>query len=322
MSEIAEYKLVSYRTQSGPRAGVVVNGTVFNAAELTGNPHYFSMLDVLKDWDEATRLIESALGKSRADSNGIAFENVELLAPVLYPSAIFCSGANYFDHMHEMATVQNIAPEPDPRTLGLNPWHFIKVSHSVVGSGSTVPLPAYSKTVDWEAELAAVIGRVAISVPVARALDYVAGYTVANDLSARDFSRRANVPVTSPFLYDWVSHKSFNASCPVGPWIVPAKSGADPQNMQIKLWVNDVLKQDSNTSQMIYSLAEQIAHLSTRITLYPGDMILTGTPAGVGMARQEFLKPGDTVRVWIEHVGTLTNTMALSTAENLKSLCP
>ena len=154
------------------------------------------------------------------------------------------------------------------------------------------------------------IGRVATSVPVTEALDYVAGYTVANDLSARDFTRRPNVPLSSPFLYDWVSHKSFDSSCPLGPWIVPSKTIRDPQNIAIKLWVNDILKQDSHTSQMIYSVAEQVAHLSTRITLHPGDLILTGTPAGVGLARREFLKPGDTVRVWIDGIGTLTNTLS------------
>jgi 2-keto-4-pentenoate hydratase/2-oxohepta-3-ene-1,7-dioic acid hydratase in catechol pathway len=106
-----------------------------------------------------------------------------------------------------------------------------------------------------------------------------------------------------------VSQKNFDGACPLGPWIVPAHEIANPQNLGIKLWVNDVLKQDSHTSKMIFSVAEQIAHLSTRITLYPGDLILTGTPSGVGMARQEFLKPGDVVRVWIEGIGTLSNTL-------------
>jgi 2-keto-4-pentenoate hydratase/2-oxohepta-3-ene-1,7-dioic acid hydratase in catechol pathway len=162
---------------------------------------------------------------------------------------------------------------------------------------------------DWEAELAAVIGRVAKNVPVESALEYVAGYTASNDLSARDFTVRPNVPESSPFRYDWISQKSFDRACPLGPWIVPAKQIPDPQRLGIKLWVNDVLKQDSHTSKMIFSLAEQIAHLSARLTLHPGDLILTGTPAGVGLARKEFLKSGDVVRVWIERIGTLSNTL-------------
>jgi 2-keto-4-pentenoate hydratase/2-oxohepta-3-ene-1,7-dioic acid hydratase in catechol pathway len=164
--------------------------------------------------------------------------------------------------------------------------------------------------VDWEAELVAVIGRPAKNVSVDDALGYVAGYTVGNDLSARDLSARLHLSGNSPFKYDWVSHKSFDGACPVGPWIAPAKEIPDPQNLSIKLWVNDVLKQDSHTSKMIFSTAEQIAHLSTRITLHPGDLILTGTPAGVGMARQEFLKAGDEVKVWIERIGTLAFKMA------------
>jgi 2-keto-4-pentenoate hydratase/2-oxohepta-3-ene-1,7-dioic acid hydratase in catechol pathway len=163
---------------------------------------------------------------------------------------------------------------------------------------------------DWEIELAAVIGLTAKNVPLAEALDYVAGYTIANDLSARDMGRRPNVPDTAPFKFDWVAHKNFDGSCPLGPWIVPSRDIPDPQQLGLKLWVNDVIKQDSNTSQMIFTLAEQIAHLSSRITLQPGDVILTGTPAGVGAARPEFLKPGDVVRLWIETIGTLTNRMA------------
>jgi 2-keto-4-pentenoate hydratase/2-oxohepta-3-ene-1,7-dioic acid hydratase in catechol pathway len=159
-------------------------------------------------------------------------------------------------------------------------------------------------------ELAAVIGKPAKNVPIARALSYVAGYTIANDLSARDRGRRPHIPDTSPFKADWVAHKSFDGSCPLGPWIVPASDIKDPQKLGLKLWVNGVLKQDSNTSQMIFNLAEQIAHLSSRLTLHPGDLVLTGTPAGVGAGRGEFLKAGDTVKLWIEKIGEISNKMA------------
>ena len=171
-------------------------------------------------------------------------------------------------------------------------------------------LPPYSKMVDWEAELTAVIGRTAKDVPLERALDYVAGYTIGNDLSARDLTKRPGVPDGSPFKYDWVGQKNFDSACPVGPWIVPAENIPDPQNVAIKLWVNDVIKQDSHTSKMIFTLAEQLSHLSSRITLNPGDLILTGTPSGVGLARKEFLKAGDVVKIRIEGIGTLTNKCA------------
>jgi 2-keto-4-pentenoate hydratase/2-oxohepta-3-ene-1,7-dioic acid hydratase in catechol pathway len=304
------YKLVTYETPRGTRAGAVFEDSVFDLAELTGKPSYATMLGVLDDWAQAEPLIETSVATmSKGAAPGSPFAKARLIAPVLYPPAIFCAGANYSDHMSEMVRVFNLAPEPDPHKMGQTPWHFLKASRTVVESGARVPLPAQSKMLDWEAELAAVIGRVAKNVAVERALDYVAGYTIANDLSARDFTVRPNSPESSPFRYDWIGQKSFDGACPVGPWIVPAKQIPDPQRLGIKLWVNDVIKQDSHTSKMIFTLAEQIAHLSIRLTLHPGDLILTGTPAGVGMARKEFLKPGDVVRVWIEQLGTLTNTL-------------
>ena len=307
---MANYKLVTYRAVKGPRSGVVVEEEVFDVAGLTGRSAYATMLDVLNDWEAAQALLDKAAAKAKQGKiKGIPLGQAKLLAPVLYPSAIFCAGANYVDHMREMAAIQKIDPEPDPRSMGLKPWHFIKTPRTVVETQSTIPLPAYSKMVDWEAELAVVIGRPAKNVPADKALDYVAGYTVANDLSARDFATRPQIPPTSPFKYDWVSQKNFDGACPIGPWIVPAGEIPNPQNLGIKLWVNDVLKQDSHTSKMIFSVAEQIAHLSTLITLHPGDLILSGTPSGVGSARKEFLKSGDLVRVWIEGIGTLSNTL-------------
>jgi 2-keto-4-pentenoate hydratase/2-oxohepta-3-ene-1,7-dioic acid hydratase in catechol pathway len=307
----AGYKLVTYVSSKGPRAGLAVGETVYDAAELTGQASYASVLDILNDWDAAAARCKAAAAKAK-DSKAQSFPlaRTELLSPVRWPSAIYCAGANFTDHMLEMAKVQNIAPEPDPKSVGLKPWHFIKASRTIADPGKTVRLPVYSKMVDWEAELTAVIGRPARNVSVEHALDHVAGYTVGNDLSARDLTKRAQVPDSSPFKFDWLGQKNFDDACPVGPWIVPADDIPDPQNVAIKLWVNDVIKQDSHTSKMIFSLAEQIAHISSRLTLHPGDLILTGTPAGVGLARKEFLKAGDVVKVWVEGVGTLVNTMA------------
>jgi len=307
---MVNYKLVTYRVANSPRSGVVVEEEVFDVAELTGRLSYTTMLGVLNDWEAAQALLDEIATKAKeVKMKGIPLGQVKLLAPVLYPSAIFCAGANYLDHMLEMAAIQKIDPEPNPRTIGLKPWHFVKTSRTVAETQSVIPLPEYSKMVDWEAELAVVIGRPAKNVPVDKALDYVAGYTVANDLSARDFATRPQTSPTSPFRYDWVSMKNFDGACPIGPWIVPAREIPNPQNLAIKLWVNDVLKQNSHTSKMIFSVADQISHLSNRGTLHPGDLILTGTPSGVGSARQEFLKSGDVVRVWIEGIGTLSNTL-------------
>jgi 2-keto-4-pentenoate hydratase/2-oxohepta-3-ene-1,7-dioic acid hydratase in catechol pathway len=311
--EIMSYQLLSYQSGREARAGVLVASTVYDAAKLTGVPAYASVLGMLQDWSKASRSLAQvakrvASGQSRA--KGVPRGRVKLLAPVLYPGAIFCAGANYGDHMDEMARAQNLPARKDPRETGFQPWHFIKTSRaSVVGPDVKVRLPAYSQKVDWEVELVAVIGRPASKVSVDKALACVAGYTIGNDLSARDAMRRPQVPDASPFSLDWLSQKCFDGSCPLGPWITPASDIPDPQKLGLKLWVNDELMQDSNTSRMIFTTAEQIAHLSTRVTLQPGDLVMTGTPAGVGMGRGRFLKAGETIRLWIEGIGELTHTV-------------
>jgi len=308
------YKLLSVRSGQGARAGVLIGDTVYDAAKITGVAAHSSVLGMLEDWSRARRLLARAskrIESGQARIKGAPLKSARLLAPVLYPGAIYCAGANYTDHMAEMAGAQGQTPGPTMKELGEKPWHFVKTSRSsVVGPGARVKLPVYSQMVDWEVELAAVIGKVARDVPAERALDSVAGYTIANDLSARDVMRRDKNPATSPFHYDWLSQKCFDGSCPLGPWIVPADDLADPQNLGLKLWVNDKLMQDSSTSKMIFDTAEQIAMLSSRVTLQPGDLVLTGTPAGVGVPRRVFLKPGDTVKLWIEGIGELSHTMA------------
>jgi 2-keto-4-pentenoate hydratase/2-oxohepta-3-ene-1,7-dioic acid hydratase in catechol pathway len=306
---MSSYKLVTFESKDEQRAGMVVGDNVFDIAALTGNPAYATILGVLADWPASdARLRRAAQGS--ASVGGMPIAQVKLLAPIPHPGAIYCAGSNYADHALEMSRLHNRPVEPDPHTQGLKPWHFIKVSHAVANPGDTIDISAASKTMDWEVELAAVIGRPAKNVSIEKALDYVAGYTICNDLSARDMGRRPAISDTSPFKADWVAHKNFDGSCPMGPWIVPASDIGDPHNLGMKLWVNDVIKQDSNSGQMIFNTNEQIAQLSSRITLHPGDVIMTGTPAGVGAARKEFLKAGDTVKLWIEKIGTLTNKMA------------
>ncbi len=303
------YRLATYDNGRGPRAGIIVGDAIIDVADALGRQDFRSVLSLLRDWPQA----EPQLAKLAAAPSAtpvVALSSAKLLAPVLYPGAIYCAGANYTDHVLEMAKAQNIPPEPDPHDVGLTAWHFIKVPSCVAGPGEPVVLPRRSSKVDWEAELGVVIGKTAKDVPVAEALRYVAGYTVCNDLSARDFTKRDQVPDASPFKFDWVGHKCFDGSCPTGPWIVPAAAIGDPQKLAIELRVNGVVKQQSNTSAMIFTVAEQVAHLSAKVTLRPGDLILTGTPAGCGMPRGEFLKAGDEVRVAIEGIGELVNRMA------------
>lgn len=305
-----QYRLLSYKAAGGARAGVLIGEQVYDAAALTRKPEYASVLDILRDWRAASALIRERAAKP-GRTKSLPLKKARLLAPVLYPGAVFCAGANYTDHLAEMARAQNRLPGPNMKELGEPPWHFIKTSAaSIVGPGAAVKIPAYTRALDWEVELAAVIGRAAKNVSVEKALAYVAGFTIANDLSARDAMRRKKLEASAPFHFDWVSQKCFDGSCPLGPWIVPASQIANPQRVALKLWVNDELMQDSNTEKMIFDTAEQIAMLSSRVTLQPGDLVLTGTPAGVGMPRGRFLQPGDVVRLWIENIGEFSHRIA------------
>ena len=291
------YRLLSYVGPNGPRGGLMIDETVYDLERETG---FVSVKAAL----ESQKPIEM---KRRSEP----VRNAKLAAPVPDPGNIFCAGANYTDHMAEMARAHGKEPGPTMKDLGEQPWHFVKTGKSsVVGPNATVKLPAFSKAVDWEVELVAVIGKAAKDVPLAKALDYVFGYTIGNDLSARDVMRRTKNPPDSPFHFDWVSQKCFDGACPLGPWIVPAAEIGDPQKLALKLWVGNELMQDSNTEKMIFTVAEQIQMLSSRVTLQPGDLIMTGTPAGVGMPRKRFLRAGETVKLWIEKIGELEHRVS------------
>jgi 2-keto-4-pentenoate hydratase/2-oxohepta-3-ene-1,7-dioic acid hydratase in catechol pathway len=314
------YRLATYvEGNAAPRAGLVVDNRVLDVAEVLesgrGDPAAAaaatSVLGLLQRWDEVQprlRAIARAVRSGGAAHGYHDLSNVSLLAPILNPGTIFCAGANYRDHVAEMSRALNLPQEPDPHAMGLKPWHFIKAAESCIrGPGARIALPAYSKCVDWEAEIAVVIGRACRNVAVEDALGYVAGATVVNDLSARDHLRRKGVAADSPFHFDWVSQKSFDGALPMGPWLCPLDEIEDLGNLAIRLWVNGELMQDSSSSNLIFSVAEQVAHLSSRLTLRPGDVIATGTPAGCGAARGRYLKSGDRVRVWVETVGEITN---------------
>lgn len=303
------YRLVSYRAQDGtPIAGLKVGDRIYPAEKVIPGEH--SVLDLLRDWDRVHPLLDKA-AKNLDPKSGVALDQASLLAPILYPGALFCAGANYWDHLEEMAEIAKRTTGKAPSmTKGAEPWFFLKTcAGSIVGPGSPVRLPSFSKQVDWEAELGVVIGRPTRNIPESRAMDAVAGYLIVHDVSARDLMKREG----TPFIYDWIGQKCFDDSAPMGPWFTPAAYVRDPNNLSIKLSVNGVLKQDSNTSRMVHSIAEQIAYLSRHVTLQPGDVIATGSPAGVGMPRGEFLKVGDTVKIEIEGCGTLVNTMVADT---------
>ena len=302
------WKLCSYGPNNAKgRAGVAIDGAVHDAEKLTKNKAYASVLAILQDWSKAEKAINAAAAKATAKTK---VKGARLLAPILFPGTFFCAAANYKDHSEAMAKKQGRPPEPDPRTLGIKPFHFVKSGQqATVGPTEGIPFPHYCQNLDWEIELGAVIGKKCSRVSVADALKYVAGYTITNDVSVRDrnYMARPNVPPASPFNADFIGIKGFDKSAVIGPYIVPAAQIGDPANLGMKTWIGDWLTQDSNSGRMIFSTAEQIAYLSERITLLPGDVVMTGTPAGTGAEQGRFLKKGEVVRMWIENIGEVRN---------------
>lgn len=223
---------------------------------------------------------------------------IKQLLPPLLPVDILAVGLNYRDHADEVGMTY-----PDLPIL------FIKATSSVIGHGDTILLPAAGPDqVDYEAELAIIIGKKAKNVPPERALDYIFGYTCANDISARDWQIEKQ-------KRQWARGKSFDTFCPLGPWIITKEEIVDPQSLQIRTIINGEVLQDSNTANMIFSVTDLISDLSRSITLLPGTVILTGTPKGVGFTRNPpvFLKEGDEVTVEIEKIGRLTNRVQRET---------
>jgi len=302
------YRLISFRSASGvPQAGVKVGDRVYPAASLLrGLKDAGSVLGLLREWDTAHPMLEAAT-KNVDPKGGAAMSDVSLLAPILYPGALYCAGANYWDHLEEMAEIaRRVTGKAPAMTKAKDPYFFMKTTAgSIIGTGTPARLPSFSHQVDWEAELGVVIARPTRNISEERALDAIAGYLIVNDLSARDLMKREG----SPFGMDWVGQKCFEDAAPMGPWLTPTAYIRDPNDMAIKLWVNGVLKQNSNTARLVHNIAEQIVYLSRHFTLQPGDVIATGTPAGVGMPRGEFLKVGDEVRIEIDGCGTLINRM-------------
>lgn len=260
-----------------------------------------SLVDLFIDWPRASVKLEDAAARIAKGGGPASLPaGVRVLAPLLYPGKILCAGANYYDHMAEMGF-----PGVKKETQRL--FFFMKPPrNAVVGPGATLVKPRGTQKYDWEIELAAIIGRTARYVTPERALEHIAGYTIAIDMSARDF----NMAQDQFYKFDWVAGKATDTGCPLGPWIVPAAALPDPQNVALKLSVNGAVKQDSTTGQMIFSVAEQIARASEIMTLDPGDVILTGTPAGVGVPKGTFLNVGDRIDAEIAGIGTLSVTVA------------
>lgn len=283
------WRLGTVERDGRPLTVIEVDGRLHALGALAGEE--VPVLALLDAWDAwRPRLAEaarSAAGRAPLDDGALAW-----LPPIRFPRKLVGVGANYRDHLDEMDA------DFDPGV----PRAFLRpTTTSLVGSGRTVALPAGARMVDWEAELAVVIGRRCKHLRAEDALGAVAAYAPFNDLSARDW-----VTDQVPFLgMDLVRQKGFDDFGPFGPLITPAEQVGDPQELRVRLTVNGVVKQDASTATMIFGVREILAHLTSFMTLEPGDVVITGSPAGVGYGRdpQEFLAPGDEVAIEIERLG-------------------
>ena len=236
-----------------------------------------------------------------------ALSRVKLQAPIPCPRKVFCLAGNYQDHIEEGGGKMAVQDKETPRVFMKPP------ATTVIAPGASILIPPVARSIDWEGELAVVIGRRAKGVKAANALRYVAGYTVMNDVSERDLvikPRTDSRPQDKWF--DWLNGKWLDTFAPQGPWIVTADEIRDPQTLEISTFINGERKQHNNTGQMLYPVANIIEYISAIITLEPGDLISTGTVSGVGATTGTFLKPGDKVEIQITKIGALRNKVAAS----------
>ena len=292
-------KLVTYERSGAARLGAIVNDAVVDLVDLAVDRGKVLPTDMLSFIEQSPLALETAkelLAGPELSAFSTPLAGARLLAPMSRtPKGVIGIGLNYVEHVAESSRTMETQKE-----LPSHPVIFVKPSTSIVGPDDAIKHDEkLTKMMDWEAELGAVIGKRCRGVSEAEAMDYVFGYTCVNDVSARDLRHGGQ----------WCFAKGQDTYAPVGPWIVTADEIADPHALDIGLYLNGVEKQKSNTRYMIFKIPRLISHLSSGITLEPGDIIATGTPEGVGISRTppEFMKAGDVVEVFVEGVGTLRN---------------
>jgi 2-keto-4-pentenoate hydratase/2-oxohepta-3-ene-1,7-dioic acid hydratase in catechol pathway len=277
-------KLISFTHNNISRVGAVIGDTVIDSLNQANIPQ--SMLDFLEAGQPALNALRTLSHHRQAQ---IALKDVTLQAPVPRPNKFLGIGLNYADHIAETAYEK-------PKY----PTFFTKQNSCVIANNQAIHLPTVSEKLDYEAELAFVIGTRCRHVPLEKAHKMIAGYTIVNDVTIRDWQMRTPT---------WMIGKSFDTHGPMGPWIITKDEIADPHNLTLKTWVDGELRQSSNTQHMVFNCYEMIAYLSQAMTLEPGDVISTGTPSGVGVSMKPrgYLKAGQQVKIEIEKIGSLTN---------------
>ncbi len=320
-SEIREaiVKLATYRVgvEGSERVGVVVGDRIYDAMACMrekraqvgsgrGDPVSWSdLVGLLGAGPEAMAEVEATIewAEGQPGVEGVVHKlaDVALGPPLPCPGKLFCLAGNYADHILEGGGSY-------PGKEAMIPRFFLKPCTAVVGPGDPIRIPPSSAWTDWEVELAVVIGRRGRDLTPDIAGEHIAGYTILNDVSARELALRSDKPQREgDAFFDWLVGKWLDTFAPMGPWVTTADEIDDPNRLRIKLWVNDELHQEGVTGQMIFQPEEAIAFISQFVTLEPGDLIATGTPGGVGHSKGIGLKPGDRVRCEIDGLGVLEN---------------
>ncbi|MGD0602071.1 MAG: fumarylacetoacetate hydrolase family protein [Streptosporangiaceae bacterium] len=289
------WSLATYTAEGNTGLGALrEDGTLVVPTELK---RWASGFELICDWQAAEAVLRTLEVEAAPP---VDYDH--LLPPLRWPRKVICAGVNYRKHMREMGG--------EIPAQGWRPFFFLKApTTSVIGPRDPIVIRHADRArYDWEAELAVVIGIKGKDITAERALAHVAGYCVSNDVTARGYHKREVVPADA-FSYDWFAAKSMEGSLPLGPGITPAFCVPDPQDLRLRLWVNGELQQDESTADMVCSVASEV------VTLEPGDIIATGTPSGVGAGRGLYLRGGDVVRVSIDGLGALENTVIESAEE-------
>jgi 2-keto-4-pentenoate hydratase/2-oxohepta-3-ene-1,7-dioic acid hydratase in catechol pathway len=296
-------KLVSYERNNELRHGLLSGDDGAERVHDIGGGDLLNLLESGDDW----------LARARAASStpSVPLASVRLRAPLRRPPKLLALAGNYQEHVRESKVA-------DVQKANAVPLLFLKPSTAIIAAGEPVYAPEISNAVDYELEIGVVIGRRCKHVDAADALGVVAGYLVANDISGRviDWGVERGEVTPRMAFFDWLNGKWPDSFAPMGPYLVTADAVPDPQALAMRLSVNGVVRQEASTGDMIFTVAETIAFCARFMTLEPGDIILTGTPSGVGATTQTYLQPGDRIEAWIEGLGTLvTPVIATETAQ-------
>lgn len=302
-------KLVTYSRDESISCGLLADHAIIDIPSAWPGPNPpRSVKQILQRGPDCLAKLADLAGNANVST---PLDSVKLLAPIPRPGKALALAGNYSEHIKEAAIESGfkLGLSDSPRNT-TTPRPFIMPATAVIGPDDQIPWPVYSQQIDYEIELAVVIGRQAKCVDIENALDFVAGYTIANDVSARSVTfLKARQERPWDDFYDWLNGKWADGFLPMGPYLLIADEVDDVQNLSLTLKVNGKVRQNANTSQMIYPVADVVSFLSHIMTLEPGDVIATGTPAGVAVATGNFLESGDVIECTIEKLGTLKNTL-------------